>query len=303
MEAPKLLCRYRKVNDNNLDALEKGRLYFSTPYYFNDPFDTFAYVNEEKLIASIAHEWEIGFGQGEYFKNVLRIDPNSDVAKHLKMQVDNPEIRSRFFQKIKDEIKAVQKQVLSNTKVICLSESSLSTLMWSHYAGEHTGFALLYDLNELKTAKVYDADGNTLPLETKLDRVTYHSKAPDYGQDFFEEMPSRLSFRPPFLSNNSSTVFHIKFLYNKQSDWSYEKEWRLCAVGEDVSEKSQAKYIKLNPYAVLLGARMKYKDRFGILKLLADKNIKVFEVFADDSTPNYSLSKRRLFSTFNCDLI
>lgn len=295
MEAPKLLCRYRQFNDNNLDALEKGRLYFSIPYYFNDPFDSFAYINEDKYFASIAHEWDVGFGQGEYFKNVLKIDPNSDMAKLIKEQVDNQDIRKQHLQRIKEEIKAVQKQVISNTKVICFSESFLSTLMWSHYAGEHTGFALLFDFNELKSAKVYDADGKTLPLEAWLDRVVYQTKAPDYGQDFFEEMPNRLSYRPPFLPNNKSTTFHTKYLYNKQADWSYEKEWRLCAVGEDVSEKSRAQYIKVNPYAVLLGARMKHQDRVRIHRIL-EKNIFVYEVFADDSTPHYSLSRRRVFS-------
>lgn len=296
MEHPNFLCRYRQINEKNLDALAQGKLFFSSPAYFNDPFDSFAYINENKLIASIVHEWEIGFGQGEYFKKVLKIDPNCDAARLMKERFLNQDYCKQHLQKIKEEIKAVQKQVISNTKVISFSESSLSTLMWSHYAGEHTGFALLFDFNELKSAKTYDVDGNILPLGTMLDRVAYHSKAPDYGQDFFEEMPNRLSYRPSFLPNNRSYTFHAKFLFNKQSDWSYEKEWRLCAEGEDVSEKSQAQYIKLNPYAVLLGARMKHQDRVRIHKILEKKNIFVYEVFADDSTPNYSLCRRRVFS-------
>lgn len=303
MEKSELLCRYRRLNEKNLNALAQGKVYFSTPAFFNDPFDSFAYVNEEKLFASIAHEWETGFEQGEFFKKVMNIDPDCETARQIKERVLNKEAQKHQIQRIKEELKRIQKQVAENTRVICFSETAFSNLMWSHYAEDHTGFALLFDFEDLQSATAYDASDNPIPYKTKLERVNYLKQAPDYGQLFFQEMPNRMTISPPFMQDKKSSTFHSQFLYNKQADWSYEKEWRLCTIGEDLSEKSNAHYLKINPCAVLLGARMKYKDRFPILQILAGKDIKVYEMFADDSTPEYTLRKRRLFSTFNRDLI
>lgn len=48
------LFRYRSILDNNIDALEKGRLFFSTPSKFNDPYDTLIYANREEILNSLS---------------------------------------------------------------------------------------------------------------------------------------------------------------------------------------------------------------------------------------------------------
>ena len=46
---PKYLYRYRPVNTNNLEALKTNRLYFSSANYYDDPFDTFLYIDIEAI--------------------------------------------------------------------------------------------------------------------------------------------------------------------------------------------------------------------------------------------------------------
>ena len=42
---PNTLCRFRAVNENSLAQLQENKLYFSTADYYDDPFDTYFYVN------------------------------------------------------------------------------------------------------------------------------------------------------------------------------------------------------------------------------------------------------------------
>ena len=51
-----LLFRYRSGDKRSIEAFENDRLYFSTPGYFNDPFDSVAYVNYDKLLNAICYD-------------------------------------------------------------------------------------------------------------------------------------------------------------------------------------------------------------------------------------------------------
>ena len=46
---PNTLCRFRAVNENSLAQLQENKLYFSTADYYDDPFDTYFYVNYRLL--------------------------------------------------------------------------------------------------------------------------------------------------------------------------------------------------------------------------------------------------------------
>ena len=42
---PDKFYRYRYVSIRNLNAIAENKLYFSTSNYYDDPFDTFIYIN------------------------------------------------------------------------------------------------------------------------------------------------------------------------------------------------------------------------------------------------------------------
>lgn len=46
---PRFIYRYREVTSNNLDALRSNRLFFSSANYYDDPFDTFLYIDKKRL--------------------------------------------------------------------------------------------------------------------------------------------------------------------------------------------------------------------------------------------------------------
>lgn len=46
---PQTLCRFRTVNDNSLMQLQENKLYFSTADYYDDPFDTYFYLDYDTI--------------------------------------------------------------------------------------------------------------------------------------------------------------------------------------------------------------------------------------------------------------
>ena len=46
---PRLLCRFRPVSENSLLQLQENKLYYSSADYYDDPFDTYFYIDLTNL--------------------------------------------------------------------------------------------------------------------------------------------------------------------------------------------------------------------------------------------------------------
>lgn len=268
-----LLGRYREVTTKNIDALRSGRLYFSSPCYFNDPFDSVAYIDENRLIGSITAHIENGIRTGYVPKSVFQMPDY--LAKLTLKEFEFEPFRGRFLDYVKKAAQYLQKCVSENTKVICFSESLLSSLMWAHYADENKGFELIYDYEMLKKANVYDSTHNTLSEKTILRKVKYFQKTPDRGQLFYDELPYHMF---PFIRKKEDAAFYLQLLFTKHIEWEYEKEWRLCVIGEDVLLEDRASYISADPIAILFGTRMSEEDKNKIYLATKGKEIAYFDV-------------------------
>ena len=66
-EMENLLFRYRNGDENSINAFEDNKLYFSIPDYFNDPFDSVAYINQKNLKSRI--EKDLDEHMLEYLNN------------------------------------------------------------------------------------------------------------------------------------------------------------------------------------------------------------------------------------------
>ena len=292
MNKPVNLCRYRSMKDKNLSALQQGRLYFSSPSFFNDPFDPFVYVDAYKLVNSIDYEIIKGLKSGYIPKSFFKPNVSASEARAtFEQYFENPMQRTGLILKALHEINVIREQIKNNSKVICLSEDFLSAPMWAHYAGDQGGFALIYNPEDLEKATIFDENDRALRLEVMLDRVNYSAEAPDFGQVFFEELPRRM----PFIRGNANRRFHHSLIYNKKLDWANEKEWRLCAVGDDVSRPCRAHYLSVKPLAVAFGFKMKEDDKKRIAYIVKDMGVLLLEVFPDTSNPKLALTSRPYF--------
>lgn len=119
------------------------------------------------------------------------------------------------------DLTAVQKERLREIGIVSLSANPTSSLMWAHYADNHKGFALGFQV----WAK--DIPENLLEIE-------YVSKIPD----------------------NASSDAIIKAAMYKSSEWAYEDEYRLIYENGNQLIKYPMKLTD-----VVFGLRMSEADR------------------------------------------
>ena len=286
-----LLYRYRSGDSASIEAFEKDRLYFSTPEYFNDPFDSIAYIDYNRLWYNINDDLDHHAKETlERKKKELFPLITASNQEHILKLFNDPKTRSEFQRAVDINIKHISKKIVENSKIICFSEEYLSNLMWSHYANYHKGFLLAYSKASLKSAGLYNHKHILLEQKTKLKKVSYNKYMPDFSEYMYCILP-----------NNTRETIHknrpmlIKMLSSKTEEWSYEKEWRLCSLSDSIESEDPAAYINISPVCVFVGARMDPLERRKLYNIAKKKSIPVFEVWCNSTEPDYKLN----FCTLN----
>lgn len=175
------------------DLLIGHQLFFKEAHKLNDPYDCFPaiYANVTPERARLA-----------FTRQLKRLAPDlDDQAREVEVEkllanFDFDAVNTREFQSGARDAFKEQREVFA---VYCLSTRNDSVLMWSHYAKDHTGFAVMFD--------------GTDPIIREAQRVRYEIDRPliDPG------------------AGKAETIH--KTLLAKARDWKYEKEWRITRVG------------------------------------------------------------------------
>ena len=108
--------KFREVNDNLIDSLQRNYIYFATPQQLNDPFDC-------RVDIATALDQAISKSDGEQ-QNLIRQIRN---AKPL-------------FEQIQMDVQKFG--------VFSIASKLYHPVMWSHYADEHRGVCLTYSFPE-----------------------------------------------------------------------------------------------------------------------------------------------------------
>lgn len=175
------LYRYRPINPNEIDALEEGYLWFSSVDDLNDPFEGSIKLKEVEQDSTM----EISL--------TFNISVNGDAPKEAKKIFEIPNL----IHQSNDYYKRVFQSMLTHTKVCCFSKSKTAKLMWSHYADNHRGMVMEYDIS-------FDINLFRFALP-----VIYHEKLPEIN----------------FMAQQNKSIESV--LKNKSQDWNYEQEVRL----------------------------------------------------------------------------
>lgn len=166
----------------------------------------------------------------------LKIDPNADGQKEefFKNFPDKKledfekwqnQLTDQFIWYIEQEQRSGLSQIITLT---CFTESNQNNLMWSHYTNNHRGICVEYS-NEL------------FDYFKSLDNFLANGKV-EYSDE------------PPTIDNLESLESKaMKMLFNKQSEWSYEKEHRVILQSKNKTDfiPIDSKYIK----AVFIGSK------------------------------------------------
>jgi len=171
----KTLYKYRCINNFTLESIENLKFWFAKPSTFNDPFDS----NLSETT------------------NYNQYDLKKYFMDHKYPQITQKKLMENNNKKARDLAIKARKSVLDNHGIFSLSKTKNNILMWSHYADNHKGIVIEFNLQE-------DPCFFQPPFEIKYEK----------------------SYEPiNFYANRYENV--IQNLTFKSSDWSYEKETRI----------------------------------------------------------------------------
>jgi hypothetical protein len=239
---PKRIYTYQSDVHYRRNTLATDKIWLSSPDKWNDPYDC-EFIISDASVEAEAH-------------------------KRLEKQFTgaNPELlaigKAKASQVVSEKLSEIKKWK-QLCKACCFNEDPTSMLMWGHYADNHRGFCIEYDLEGPKAAQ----------FRHYLYPVAYCDKP-------YDLTPWAVSLV------DGSSVFNPEWptlgLTHKFNGWEYEREWRLLSVSAEV--KPDHDWPVPTPTRVFLGSKMEMVNKQAFRAICEPKSIEVFEMHrADDS--------------------
>ena len=294
--APDRMFKYRTCCDDNISAFEKDQLWLATSDKFNDPFDTLIQFDKEELSRALdvlsspdvfaAFKRYFAAG-GQIPPQVSRVVDCEEIARLrgiAKEEVSSDAAKGLGAQeKISLQIMValcvnfLPQVVQRFSTVVCLSERIDSILMWSHYADNHKGFALGYDLRPFLSPN--DQGIGLFP-------VVYDEKRYN-ANDFIIWLFCSL-FQIP--AANPDLMNSVKLLLYKSLDWEYEREWRLIKTNNKDFFKEKAEPIICRPNSIYYGCRISNSNRERLHRIAISKGIEEHVMSVDNAKDSYRVN-------------
>ncbi|WP_271009505.1 DUF2971 domain-containing protein [Paucibacter sp. B51] len=208
-------------------VLAGGRLRWSSPLIFNDPFDVplelaYSFSPQEIILAALAKCVAL---VEEPPSNTERLTPKlRAIVEAIKGGLPDSE-RRRIIELFKSEAGTAKpvgvglrqlgelwKQLLPELRILCLCESPSHVAMWHHYADQYRGVVL------------------ELACDDRLDSA-WLGAVPVTYRDSGNPLAEVDTWANLLVLETSEAVTDLTHLsaYFKSSDWSYEREWRLLS--------------------------------------------------------------------------
>ena len=245
--------------------MEEGRLRWSSPIRFNDPFDVVRELAEgikpsdiqecmiEATIELIDSKGQIPDGLNPWAAWLVRVIRQSNDSTQKQELIDTLR-ETELIQRSEglEELRAVWRDLVPDLRILCLSEENDIARMWKHYANEYKGIVFEFACND-------ELDSACLLAEKVIyvDGYPMLSDAKEWAKLFM-------------LTQAAATklVFH-QSTYTKTNDWSYEKEWRVLDMKKraESGDFSYREFHKDELKSIYLGPRIKNEYREQIVAL------------------------------------
>ena len=249
--APASLYKYYRGTERDLETIKANKMWYSAPCDFNDVFDCEISVDETAIINC-----------------ALQMTPDN-----MKIRKGSPawkEIRRTMLKEIKSFCSTFE-TMKSTMGISCLSESDESLLMWAHYANNHRGMCVEYDLMKINQQLNF----TPVPIIYSENRVC------------FNELHSE-------TAGDDSIAFFIQVITSKSKEWSYEQEWRIIredsACGDKWNaEKKGALLDMVRPTSIILGCAAEEQFEKSVREYCEESRIPLYKMHKDKR--QYKLNK------------
>lgn len=240
-------------------ALE-GYIFYTSPQFFNDPFDT-PLPNAPEIVPPIEKRKQI-IGEIKQVMSIKKDEINrllysSDFDRAIRIVIKDKIFDRNLSEELIKTVKMNNFSYKEEIAITCFSEVNNSQLMWAHYAASYSGFCIEYDFD-----KSYDP-----AFLRGIKKVEYTNEKPCMEQ--FDNVDEYI----------------LKTILTKSECWSYEKEWRSSKIGEYSMWKSKGYPIigaSSCITAIYLGCNMPYEYQNEIINHYKNTDVKVFRMILYD---------------------
>lgn len=292
---PMKLCRFRSVNQNTLQQLQENKVYFSSADYYDDPFDTYFYMNHAEIRRQLEQlEWLMGNCTDEelcdgfdqmYGGNINRKIISLAIEDARKHPFDYQQLEKKISQ-IKHNI---QKQVFS----VCFCDDPKNETLWLKYADNHRGFVLNFDMTD---SKIFPHKGEK---DTCDDKYVYLNNPPNIYPIYYSNQKydatkyaigvQALSMIPPCMEKANPHIYQQQknaLLWEierisliKKKCHENDQEWRmLCPFVGPLRP-----VIDMKPTSIALGLRTPEYERRLVISAAKVAGIEsINEMYIDD---------------------
>lgn len=252
--APKHLYKYYADSEQSVETVFNNKMWYSAPSCFNDPYDCDFSIDESATINSL----------------LLSIARNNNMKRGSEAWNNAYIAAKKQFPSFINTINSMK----SSIGVACLSENSDTVLMWSHYANNHKGMCVEYNLLD-------------------FNRVLRFTPIPVI---YSKERNVLRKFRVNSVDQDILSFFY-KSLVCKEESWKYENEWRIVRDNEACGdkwnyEKHGALLDSVRPISIILGCNAEPVFEGEIKAKCKYEGIQVYKM--EKRTGDYEMIKVKL---------
>jgi hypothetical protein len=242
---PRKLYKYRSFGVNSLRLLSKAEIYYANPLSFNDPLDCDPTVQVDTDRASIERlcfrMLTVVHGRE---KALEKMGDHRYMSTEYGDYKTDPKVEKYYMRRLGSEIKQLVDTEMASRGVLSLAERWDCPLMWSHYADEHRGLCIEYDMNG---------------------HCCSHIKPVDYRRPRSIKITELMQWKLHKSADAEQNVLDTYF-FAKSPQWRHEKEWR------DIQQTNGVKSAPFYISGVYFGLRCDAVVRTSIVKLFANSN-------------------------------
>ena len=147
---PEMLCRFRSVNQNTLQQLQENKLFFSSADRYDDPFDTYFYIDYAKVRSGL-----------NFLKTLIHTESPQQIASTLEengfqhlgndfliSMIEGLKQTSPDLPAMEKDLSEVRQKIQQQLFSICFCDDPLNESLWLKYADNHSGFVMIYDMRD-----------------------------------------------------------------------------------------------------------------------------------------------------------
>lgn len=170
----------------------------------------------------------------------------------------------------------------------CFTANGIQSMpMWAHYANNHRGFCVSYNVEEDLELK-----SGIFPIQytgERLDVTSLMRKQAESMSNLIDESVQR--GEKVIVNNDLSIIYMALLLYNvKHVSWSYEKEFRYLVPSNVVGKE----YAKAAPKAIYIGMKCEEKHKKALSDIADYRDIPLYQMGMDELSEKYELVANEL---------